>query len=100
VSAGGRVALEVARRDAEALLTISDDGPGIPCAERSRAFERFYRIPGSAVGGSGLGLSIVGRIVELLGGEIELAAPATGTGLVVTVTLPFTSAQTPARSAA
>ena len=100
VSAGGRVALEVARRDAEALLTISDDGPGIPCAERSRAFERFYRIPGSAVGGSGLGLSIVGRIVELLGGEIELAAPATGTGLVVTVTLPFTSAHTPVRSAA
>jgi two-component system, OmpR family, sensor histidine kinase QseC len=100
VSAGGRVALEVATRDAQALLTISDDGPGIPCAERSRAFERFYRVPGSAVGGSGLGLSIVGRIVELLGGEIELAAPATGTGLVVTVTLPFTSAHTQARSAA
>jgi len=100
VSTGGRVALEVAARDAQALLTISDDGPGIPCAERSRAFERFYRIPGSAPGSSGLGLSIVGRIVELLGGEIELASPATGTGLVVTVTLPFTSAHAQARSAA
>jgi len=100
VSTGGWVALEVAARDAQALLTISDDGPGIPCAERSRAFERFYRIPGSAPGSSGLGLSIVGRIVELLGGEIELASPATGTGLVVTVTLPFTSAHAQARSAA
>jgi signal transduction histidine kinase len=100
VSAGGRVALEVAARDAHALLTISDDGPGIPSAERSRAFERFYRIPGSAAGGSGLGLSIVGRIVELLGGEIELAAPSTGTGLVVTVTLPFASAHAQAGSAA
>ena len=100
VSTGGWVALEVAARDAQALLTISDDGPGIPCAERSRAFERFYRIPGSAPGSSGLGLSIVGRIVELLGGEIELASPATGTGLTVTVTLPFTSAHAQARSAA
>jgi signal transduction histidine kinase len=100
VSTGGRVALEVAVADRRALLKISDDGPGIPCAERTRAFERFYRIPGSATGGSGLGLSIVGRIVELLGGKIELAAPAAGTGLVVTVTLPFTSAHLQARSAA
>jgi signal transduction histidine kinase len=100
VSTGGRVALEVAVADRHALLRISDDGPGIPCAERTRAFERFYRIPGSATGGSGLGLSIVGRIVELLGGKIELAAPAAGTGLVVTVTLPFTRAHLQARSAA
>ena len=100
VSAGGRVVLGVSSRDRCVVLTISDDGPGIPCAERARAFERFYRIPGSAAGGSGLGLSIVGRIVELLGGEIELAAPARGTGLVVTVTLPFTGAHPRARSAA
>ncbi len=100
VSSRGRVALEVASRNRHAVLTISDDGPGIPYAERARAFERFYRIPGSAAGGSGLGLSIVGRIVELLGGEIELASPATGTGLVVTVTLPFTSAHARPRPAA
>src|SRR5215469_16523532 len=99
VSARGRVALEVASGDQCAVLTISDDGPGIPPAERNRAFERFCRIPGSATGGSGLGLSIVGRIVELLFGKIELAAPATGSGLVVTVTLPF-SANPQAQSAA
>jgi signal transduction histidine kinase len=98
VRAGGRVALEVAALEHCSLLTISDDGPGIPHAERARVFERFYRIPGSAAGGSGLGLSIVGRIVELLRGEIELAAPAAGTGLVVTVTLPFTSRRTEAQT--
>jgi len=98
VSAGGRVALEVAAREQCALLSISDDGPGIPCAERRRVFERFYRIPGSTAGGSGLGLSIVGRIVELLRGEIELAAPAAGTGLVVNVTLPFTNRHTQVRT--
>jgi signal transduction histidine kinase len=100
VGAGGRVALEVDARDRDAVLTISDDGPGIPCDERSRVFERFYRIPGSAGGGSGLGLSIVGRIVELLGGDIELASPATGSGLMVKVTLPYTSTHQQARSAA
>jgi len=90
----------VSPRDRCAVLTISDDGPGIPRAERVRAFERFYRVPGSAAGGSGLGLSIVGRIVELMGGQIELSAPTAGTGLVVTVTLPFTSAHAHTRSAA
>jgi signal transduction histidine kinase len=82
------------------VLSISDDGPGIPMAERSRAFERFYRIPGSGSRGSGLGLSIVGRIVELLAGDIELSAPAAGTGLVVTVRLPFTSVKIRGRTAA
>jgi signal transduction histidine kinase len=98
VRAGGRVALEVAALEQCSRLTICDDGPGIPCAERGRVFERFYRIPGSTAGGSGLGLSIVARIVELLRGEIELAAPAAGTGLVVTVTLPFTSRHTEAQT--
>jgi two-component system, OmpR family, sensor histidine kinase QseC len=88
VSVRGRVALEVAATDRGVVLRVSDDGPGIPCAERGRVFERFYRLPGSAAGGSGLGLSIVGRIVELLGGSIELSSPAVGTGLLVTVTLP------------
>jgi signal transduction histidine kinase len=43
-------------------------------------------------GGSGLGLSIVGRVVELLAGDIELSEPACGSGLIVTVCLPFRTA--------
>jgi signal transduction histidine kinase len=92
VSAGGRVALEVETREDAAVLTISDDGPGIPPEERARAFQRFYRVPGSAGGGSGLGLSIVGRVVELLRGDIRLSEPASGSGLVVTITLPSAAA--------
>lgn len=89
----GRVDLEVSVHEQRAVLTISDNGPGIPIAERARALERFYRIPGSASAGSGLGLSIVGRVVELLAGDIELSAPAVGTGLVVRVRLPFSWVQ-------
>lgn len=100
VSVGGHVALEVSATDVDAVLIIRDDGPGIPAAERVRAFERFYRVPGSATGGSGLGLSIVGRVVELLQGEIQLSEPDTGSGLIVTVSLPFADPHTQGRTAA
>lgn len=100
VSKQGRIGLTVIERDQYAVLSITDNGPGIPSAERSRALERFYRIPGSASSGSGLGLSIVGRVVEVLAGEIELSDPALGTGLVVTVRLPFTGVKTRNQTAA
>jgi len=100
VSVDGHVALEVSGAEGYAVLTICDDGPGIPAAERARAFERFYRVPGSATGGSGLGLSIVGRVVELLGGEIQLSEPESGRGLIVTISLPFGDTQAQGRSAA
>ena len=96
----GHVALEVTRAGTSVVLSVSDDGPGIPSAERSRAFERFYRIPGRGSGGSGLGLSIVGRIVELLSGTVELSAPPGGTGLIVTICLPLARTAAPDRSAA
>jgi len=100
VTVGGHVALEVSAAEGYAVLTVCDDGPGIPASERVRAFERFYRVPGTATGGSGLGLSIVGRVVELLGGEIELSEPESGSGLIVRVSLPFGDAQAPGRTAA
>ena len=85
----GHVHLAVSANQDSASLVISDDGPGIPVAERERAFERFYRIPGNESSGSGLGLSIVGRVVQLLGGAVTLSDPPSGTGLVVTVRLPL-----------
>lgn len=100
VSKQGRVGLTVIERGQYAQLSITDNGPGIPSAERSRALERFYRIPGSPSSGSGLGLSIVGRIVELLAGELELSDPDVGTGLTVRVRLPFTNVQTQDQTAA
>ena len=64
-------------RERELYVSISDDGPGIPVAERSRVFERFYRADhGRAAhrSGAGLGLAIVRSIVELHSGVIRAEA--------------------------
>jgi signal transduction histidine kinase len=68
-----------------AELVVEDEGPGIPPAERQSVFERFYRLPGSPATGSGLGLSIVLRIVELHGGRISVADGAGGRGARIRV---------------
>lgn len=65
-----------------AALEVSDSGPGIPDGERARVLDRFYRIAGSGESGSGLGLSIVARIVELHGARLELADNAADHGLM------------------
>jgi two-component system sensor histidine kinase TctE len=55
-----------------AILEVEDNGPGIPASERGHIFERFYRILGSNVQGSGLGLSIVREIAQQHNGRIEI----------------------------
>jgi len=73
------VRLAAASADRHVVLTVSDEGPGIPDAEAERVFERFYRAdsvrPGSS-GGAGLGLSIARWIVDLHGGDIRARANA------------------------
>ncbi len=71
-------------------FTICDQGPGIPEAEQELVFTRFYRVQGVTQTGSGLGLSIVKNIVDLLPADIALTTPAEDNGLCVTVT--FTAA--------
>lgn len=73
-----------------AVLLIEDDGPGIPLEERERVFEPFHRLEASRnreSGGTGLGLTIVHRLVERHGGRITLGASRAG-GLAVRVGLP------------
>ncbi|MFG1656843.1 ATP-binding protein [Micromonospora chersina] len=76
------------------LVTVTDDGPGIPAADRERVFARFTRLDdarGRDAGGAGLGLAIVRELVRRAGGAVELAdaAPeAAAPGLRVTVRLP------------
>jgi two-component system sensor histidine kinase TctE len=85
---GGSVTVAVAARNGHAVLTVADDGPGIPADEREHVFERFYRIPGGAEEGSGLGLAIVREVADNAGGSVTLA-DAPGGGLVVEVRLPL-----------
>jgi len=66
-------------------LSVTDDGPGIPAAERSQVFERFYRRPGQSESGSGLGLSIVRRIAELHQATVLASDGRDGRGTAITV---------------
>jgi two-component system, OmpR family, sensor kinase len=97
--AGGRVDVSVVEEAAGdtrgARLTVSDDGPGIPAAERARVFDRFYRRAGAAPPGSGLGLSIVKTIAEAHGATLTLAEGPAGKGLAVTVSFPPQAAHPP-----
>ena len=84
------IALEVRVRDDDVVVTVSDDGPGVPEADRQRVFERFVRLDSARSrdgGGSGLGLAIVAEIVAGHGGTARIDERSGG-GAVVTVTLP------------
>ncbi len=70
---GGRVVVSAARRPADIVVSVTNTGQGIPTAELPRVFERFYRVEKSrdqALGGAGIGLAIVKRLVELGGGQV------------------------------
>lgn len=83
------VAIQLKTDAGWARLTVVDDGPGIPEAERERIFERFYRADASRTGpGAGLGLAIARWIVEQHGGRILASdAPTGGAGLIVDLPL-------------
>jgi len=88
--AAGRVALSLGEEDGRVVLTVDDDGPGIPEADRERVFERFVRLDGARArddGGSGLGLAIVAELVAAHGGTVVAAANPLG-GARVEVILP------------
>jgi two-component system, OmpR family, sensor kinase len=87
---GGRVdvAVEPGSAGAGPTLTVSDDGPGIAVAERSRVFDRFYRRAGNSTSGSGLGLAIVKSIADAHAAAVELSDNAQGSGLRVSVRFP------------
>jgi len=91
--AGGRITVSVARhRDGAPRLAVEDDGPGIPPEERGRVLERFYRIPGTAGDGCGLGLAIVSEIAQRHRATIELLDGAGEKGLRVELRFPRSGA--------
>jgi two-component system sensor histidine kinase QseC len=84
----GSIGIDVRRKEGGIVMTVADDGPGIPADQRQRVFERFYRIAAQDQPGTGLGLAICGRIAELHGASITLDDGPGGRGLVVSVFLP------------
>lgn len=74
-----------------AVLTVVDDGPGIPAEERERVFERFTRLDDARdrdAGGTGLGLAIVRELLRRSDGSISLQDNPSGLGLAAVVRLP------------
>ncbi|MBV9606765.1 MAG: HAMP domain-containing histidine kinase [Solirubrobacterales bacterium] len=71
-----------------AVLTVEDDGPGIPPELGPRVFDRFVRGPSTGTRGSGLGLAIVRAVAESHGGTVTLEHPAAGNGARFVITIP------------
>jgi two-component system, OmpR family, sensor histidine kinase QseC len=82
---GGHITVMTGANDEGTVLTVEDDGPGIPEPERERVFERFHRLPGQKATGSGLGLSIVRRVADVHGARVAIAAGAGERGTKVSV---------------
>ena len=87
---GGRVSINLKSSANEVLLTVSDNGIGIPAEDQNRIFERFYRVDKShskEVGGTGLGLSIVKHSAKIHNAKISLESTV-GKGTTITVRFP------------
>ena len=85
-----RLELKPLGRDRLSFI-VTDDGPGIPPAERERVFERFHRVDSGRsrnTGGAGLGLAIVRAIAEAHGGHVQARAPSDGVGTRMELILP------------
>lgn len=82
---GTLVQVNITPEPGATVLSVSDNGPGIPEDERNKVLERFYRPLGTQASGSGLGLSIVKRIAEVHDAELQMQPMSGDQGLQVTV---------------
>lgn len=89
--AGGQIRLHAERRGRDVVLSVTDTGVGVPEADLSRIFERFYRADKARsreLGGTGLGLAIVKHIAQLHAGHVEAESVLRG-GTTIRVFLPI-----------
>jgi two-component system sensor histidine kinase KdpD len=88
--AGTRIGIAAANAGETVTLTVSDEGPGIPAADRDKVFDLFYRASkgDSAPAGTGLGLAIVRGLVEAHGGSVSASAGPDGRGTAIAIVLP------------
>lgn len=89
-AAGSAIELDVRRDEGTVVVRVQDCGPGVPESEREKIFEPFYRPPGTAETGEGVGygLALVKRIARLHGGDVRCLA-RTGGGACFEITLPL-----------
>ncbi len=88
--AGGRVTIQAGPAGAQAMLTVTDTGTGIPADELPRIFDRFWRgRQASRTSGSGIGLAVAAELTRAHGGQLS-ASSQPGQGTRMTLTLPRT----------
>ncbi|WP_448626734.1 sensor histidine kinase [Geodermatophilus sp. URMC 64] len=95
---GTRIAVAARARSGFAEIAVTDSGIGIPRADRSRVFERFYRVDqsrASRTGGTGLGLAIVKHVASNHGGSVSVWSEE-GVGSTFTLRIPLATDQSPA----
>jgi signal transduction histidine kinase len=91
---GGAIAVDVTCDGDRAVVSVSDEGAGLSPEDLDRLFGRFQRLSAKPTGGessTGLGLSIVKRIVDMHGGEVTADSPGPGRGATFTIILPATA---------
>ena len=89
--AGGTITIRLTRRNGKAMVSVSDQGIGIPETARGRLFQRFYRASNAdqaQISGTGIGLYLVNEIVTRHGGQVDVTSTA-GAGSTFTVRLPL-----------
>jgi signal transduction histidine kinase len=91
-----RIRVSLARKDQKIVLSVSDDGPGVPADKRGEVKKRFVRLDESrSKPGTGLGLSLVEAVMELHGGTLELSDTnplgAACPGLTVSMVFPVSN---------
>jgi signal transduction histidine kinase len=90
---GGKVAILVSHEDDYTVIRVTDEGAGLSPEDLGRLFGRFQRLSAKPTAGessTGLGLSIVKRIIDMHGGEVKANSDGPGKGSTFTITLPAT----------
>ncbi|MBV9692990.1 MAG: sensor histidine kinase KdpD, partial [Alphaproteobacteria bacterium] len=87
---GSAIAIRAKAKDGRIVLTVEDEGPGVPQEELPHIFDKFYRAKKSdrRVAGTGLGLAVARGFVETFGGTLDAANREGGGGAVLTLSLP------------
>lgn len=92
----GRINVRARRDKDDVVIDVSDEGPGIPKADRERVFDPFYRVrERDRKSGTGLGLSICRGILRAHGGDATAPAPPHGVGAMLRLCIPQSNAESP-----